>query len=66
MLIEELTKQNNCIQTVTTTYHSTNAEFDQQPPQFQLPKQIDTEWSLENDATRSRVQSVLSSFDEHG
>ncbi|MEB0207281.1 sugar-binding protein [Pseudomonas sp. CCC3.1] len=66
LLIEELTKQNNCIQTVTTTYHSTNAEFDQQPPQFQLPKQIDTEWSLENDATRSRVQSVLSSFDEHG
>ncbi|MCW2098943.1 UNVERIFIED_ORG: YD repeat-containing protein [Pseudomonas psychrophila] len=66
LLIEETTQQSDCIQQVTTTYHSTNVEFDSQPPQFQLPKQIETRWSLENDATRSRVESVFSSFDEYG
>ena len=66
LLIEEVTQQNNNINQVITMYHSTLEDFDDQPPQFQLPKQVDTVWKLANDATRSRKETVYTTFDESG
>ena len=66
LMIEEVTQQNNSIKQVTTVYHNTQQDFDDQPPQFQLPKQVDTVWKLANDATRSRKETVYTTFDESG
>ena len=66
LLIEEETTQNNCVQKVTTTYHNTNESFDYQPPQFQAPKQVVTRWSLRDNATQFREETVTTSFDEYG
>ncbi|MFP3514896.1 RHS repeat domain-containing protein [Pseudomonas sp. SIMBA_077] len=66
LLINEHTQQEDCIKQVTTTYYNTSDSFDRQPKQFQLPMLVESRWSLGNDATRTRVESVHSTFDESG
>lgn len=66
LLINEETRQNNCVQAITTTYYCTNDSFDKQPPQFQAPKKVETRWSLVDDATQSRMETVTTSFDHFG
>ena len=64
--IEELTTQGDCVQRVSTQFHDENVPFDQQPPQFQLPRTATTEWRLKSDPTRLRSLQEHTAFDEHG
>jgi RHS repeat-associated protein len=66
LLTKEVTAQGNCIKTMTTEYHALDVSFDEQPPQFQMPKSVTTTWTLQNDPTRSRSQTQSTTFDEHG
>jgi len=61
--IEEVIDQQGCIKRVSTEYHAEDVSFDQQPPQFQLPKTVTTRWSQGNE-TRTEVESTA--FDEYG
>ena len=61
--IEEVIDQQGCIKRVSTEYHAEDGSFDQQPPQFQLPKAVTTRWSQDNE-TRTEVESTA--FDEYG
>jgi RHS repeat-associated protein len=67
LLTSETTTQNNNVQTVKTTYHLTPGEpFEAQPKNFQLPKEVKTTWSLLDNATRQRSETVSSTYDTHG
>ncbi|MFD2643536.1 RHS repeat domain-containing protein [Pseudomonas japonica] len=66
LLVEERTQQNQCVKHIVTTYHASNANFDQQPPWFQLPKTVETRWEQADDSTRLRVELTHSTFDEYG
>ncbi|WP_081729387.1 RHS repeat-associated core domain-containing protein [Pseudomonas sp. QTF5] len=66
LLKEEVTTQNDCVKRVSTTYHDVDAEFEQQPAQFQLPKKVENRWELANDSTKLRTEEVLTSYDLYG
>ncbi|WP_458377370.1 RHS repeat domain-containing protein [Pseudomonas fluorescens] len=63
---EEKTTQAHCVKRVTTTYYADNRPFDQQVPQFQLPKEKTTRWEMDNDGTKFRAEVERTSFDENG
>ncbi|WP_434681193.1 RHS repeat-associated core domain-containing protein [Pseudomonas sp. R1-18] len=63
---EEVTTQGDCVQRASTQYHDENVPFDQQPPQFQLPRIATREWRLKSDPTRLRSVQERTAFDEHG
>ena len=63
---EEITTQGDCVQQVSTRYHDRDVSFDDQPPQFQLPSTVTTQWRLTSDPTRLRSVQESTAFDEHG
>ncbi|KQB52409.1 hypothetical protein AQS70_03575 [Pseudomonas endophytica] len=63
LLTEESTTQNGALKRVRTTYHARDVDFESQPNNFQLPKTVETFWSL-NGAGRSEV--VATDYDEYG
>ncbi|MDE1184484.1 RHS repeat domain-containing protein [Paraburkholderia sp.] len=67
--IEETTRQRACEKSTRTTYYAfVNAPFDEQPPQFQLPMQVDVVYSDDTraDGAQSRSESTLTEFDTSG
>jgi RHS repeat-associated protein len=66
LMTEERTQQGDCIKTVSTEYHAQDVPFDNQPPQFQLPKTVTTRWSLNSDANQTRTEVESSTYDEFG
>ncbi|MEG5263578.1 RHS repeat-associated core domain-containing protein [Pseudomonas sp. JDS28PS106] len=63
---EEITTQGDCVQQVSTRYHDRDVSFDDQPPQFQLPSTVTTQWRLTSDPTRLRSVQESTTFDELG
>ncbi|WP_341520418.1 RHS repeat-associated core domain-containing protein [Pseudomonas sp. G.S.17] len=66
LLTEEVTTQQHCVKRVLTDYHAEDTNFDNQPPQFQLPKTVTTRWELDNDANRLRIEVESTEYDESG
>ncbi|UVM60032.1 RHS repeat-associated core domain-containing protein [Pseudomonas sp. B21-010] len=67
LLTHETTTQNNNVKTVETTYSLTpNVEFDRQPNDCQLPRNVRTSWSLLNNPSRRRSETVSNTYDTHG
>ncbi|WP_369990428.1 RHS repeat domain-containing protein [Pseudomonas xanthosomatis] len=66
LLTEQRTVQGDNVQQAITSYGDVDADFAQQPPQFQLPVLELTRWSLASDANRRREEKVESSYDNHG
>jgi RHS repeat-associated protein len=66
LLTRETTTQNNHVQTVDSTYHLTDGvSFEQQPRNFQLPKEVKTTWSISNNPL-DRSESVRTTYDIYG
>ncbi|WP_341520426.1 RHS repeat-associated core domain-containing protein [Pseudomonas sp. G.S.17] len=63
---EELTVQDHCVKRVLTDYHAEDTNFDNQPPQFQLPKTVTHRWELDNDANQLHIEVESTEFDEYG
>jgi RHS repeat-associated protein len=63
---DEVTVQGDCIKRLRTEFHDLNVPFDEQPPQFQLPKTATTSWTLKSDPTWLRTVVERSAFDENG
>ncbi|WP_125830733.1 RHS repeat domain-containing protein [Pseudomonas sp. v388] len=67
LMNREVTTQNNCRQTVETTYnYQAGTPYELQPADCQMPRDITTSWSELDDATRYRSESVTSRYDTHG
>lgn len=66
LLIEESTQQNDSIKRVVTRYHITEGlDFDLQPAQVQLPRQVETTWRNVAAGT-ARTETEYSTFDRYG
>jgi len=66
LLTEEVTTQGRCVKTVSTEYHDIDGPFSSQPPEFQLPSKVITRWSLSDNSTLSRTETVETGFDGYG
>ncbi|WP_051414861.1 RHS repeat domain-containing protein [Pseudomonas sp. QTF5] len=66
LLTEEVTTQNHCVKRVLTTYFAENVHFENQPPQFQLPRKVETRWEMDNDVSKLRIEQALTTYDENG
>jgi RHS repeat-associated protein len=66
LMTEERTQQGDCIKIVSTEYHDQEVSFDNQPPQFQLPKNVTTRWALQSDANQTRTEVETTVFNEFG
>lgn len=66
LLIEERTQQDDCVKRVSTSYHITEGlDFDLQPPQVQLPRQVTTTWTDLAEGI-ARPENEYSTFDRYG
>lgn len=66
LLTATRTVQNNCVHEVNTTYNLRPGSFDEQAPTLQMPILEQVRWSLANDITRSRLETVETQYDTHG
>lgn len=67
LLTQEHTEQGNAVKDIETRYgFLAGKPFYEQPSDCQLPKEVDTRWSLKNDATRQRTEKVTSAYDAYG
>ncbi|WP_109513634.1 RHS repeat domain-containing protein [Pseudomonas ovata] len=67
LLTQEHTEQGNAVKDIETRYGLLAGKpFYEQPSDCQLPKEVDTRWSLKNDATRQRTEKVTSAYDAYG
>lgn len=66
LLTATRTVQNNCVHEINTTYNLRPGSFDDQAPTLQMPIREQTRWSLANDITRSRLETVETQYDTHG
>ncbi|MCW8275015.1 hypothetical protein IMF27_04285 [Pseudomonas sp. PCH199] len=69
LISEEKTTQGNNVQQVLTHYYADDdldKSFSSQPPQCQLPRSVETRWSLVDNSTPPHSQTVLTSHDTHG
>ncbi|MDU8502918.1 sugar-binding protein, partial [Pseudomonas syringae] len=64
LLTEETTTQGDNVKKTRTVYHALEqADFEQQPPYFQLPKTVTNGWSLRSNASQVRYETVSSDYD---
>lgn len=66
LLTSTRTVQNNSVHERFTTYDVRDASFDEQPSTLQLPIEERKRWSMADDVTRSRVETVKITYDTHG
>lgn len=67
LLTDEVTRQGDCVATVTTLYHEEpNHGFKDQPNKFQLPKEVTRSWRLNSDPSEYRQEKVTTDFDGFG
>ncbi|WP_144142566.1 RHS repeat-associated core domain-containing protein [Paraburkholderia sp. BCC1884] len=69
LLVAQVERQASCEKTTRTTYYAiADAPFDQQPKQFQLPRQIDTVYTdyAKPAGAQSRTETVATLFDSAG
>lgn len=66
LMTEEETRQGRCVKTVSTTYHALDTDFDNQPANFQLPRSVQTRWSIDGEPNRHRTETQISEFDLDG
>ncbi|WP_082481464.1 RHS repeat domain-containing protein [Pseudomonas sp. Leaf127] len=67
LLTQEHTEQGNAVKDIETRYGLLAGKpFYEQPSDCQLPKEVDTRWSLKNDATLQRTEKVISAYDAYG
>lgn len=66
LLTSTKTVQNNNVHEVTTTYNLVEGKFYDQDSTLQLPIKEETRWSLADDITRSRFETVETRYDSHG
>ncbi|GLO57264.1 sugar-binding protein [Pseudomonas putida] len=66
LLTSTRTVQNESVHEASTTYNLRDVPFDQQPPTLQLPIKEQTRWSKTYDVTRSRLETVETTYDTHG
>ncbi|HGY3555896.1 TPA: RHS repeat-associated core domain-containing protein [Pseudomonas putida] len=66
LLTSTRTVQNNCVHEVTMQYNIKDAPFNQQVSTLQMPIREQTRWSLANNITRSRLETVETTYDTSG
>jgi RHS repeat-associated protein len=67
LLVDESTTEGNNRKTLENTYaYEPGKPYAQQPSDCQLPKEARTRWTLIDNPTRFRSESVLSRYDTHG
>ncbi|WP_434517901.1 RHS repeat domain-containing protein [Pseudomonas sp. NFX1] len=67
LLNEQVTRQDGCVETVSTTYHEVAGQrFENQPEKFQLPHVMKKHWSLANDPREYREENVTTDYDTLG
>ncbi|POA82862.1 sugar-binding protein [Pseudomonas sp. FW305-E2] len=67
LITKQVTTQDTCVNTVTTTYHEVdNLGFSAQPNNFQLPKTVTTAWRLAGNSNAYREQTVTTDYDPYG
>lgn len=67
LLTSQVTTQQGCIETVTTTYHErSDTGFADQPNNFQLPNTVTSAWSLQGNSRDRRTEVSATQYDSHG
>lgn len=67
LMTEQVTTQQGCIETVSTTYHElANRQFADQPNYFQLPHKVTKTFTLEGNSQDRRDETQLTRYDASG
>lgn len=67
LMTEQVTSQQGCIETVTTTYHELpNLQFADQPNFFQLPHTVTKTWTLQGNSQDRRAETLQTRYDAFG
>ncbi|WLP04287.1 RHS repeat-associated core domain-containing protein [Pseudomonas putida] len=66
LLTSTRTVQNNCVHEVTMQYNIKDVPFNQQVSTLQMPIREQTRWSLADNITRSRLETVETTYDTSG